>query len=278
MDVRLALVTGIVLAGCSFSLERIAADYGLQSSAVATDDFRHLVLSRPGIGASTRLYLYIEGDGIPWLGGRQPAPDPTPASPLALRLMAAHAADRTAHLAYLGRPCYFGFAREPGCGSSTWTSERYSPRVIASMVAAAESLVASGDYAELVLIGFSGGGTVARLMAPKIPRVAGLMTINANLHVASWVSVRGYLPLSGSLDPVDEGPLPAGVRHVQAIGLRDAVVPAAVTQSYRERHDDLVVWKYPDFDHVCCWLRSWPDILARFDEHLASAESARASR
>jgi pimeloyl-ACP methyl ester carboxylesterase len=278
MDARLALVAGIVVAGCSFSFERFAADYGLQSSRVTTDNFRHLALSRPGTGASHRLYVYIEGDGIPWIGGTQPARDPTPANPLALRLMAVHTADPAAHLAYLGRPCYFGLSKEPGCGPSTWTSDRYSPRVIASMAAAAETLVAAGNYTELVLIGLSGGGTVARLMAPKIPQVAGLMTINANLHVASWVSARGYQPLSGSLDPVDEAPLPTSVRHVQVIGLRDAVVPAAVTDSYRERHDDLVVWKYADFDHVCCWLSAWPDILARFDEHLALAGSTRASQ
>lgn len=271
MDIRLASLTAsALLAGCSTSVERLADRNGFDVSMIDTGAFRHVIVSRHGTGDGQRLYVYVEGDGMPWVRGVVPAPDPTPADPLALRLMARQAADPAAALVYLGRPCYFGLAEEPGCDPSLWTAGRYSAPVVSSMVAATNELIAAGDYTDVVLIGFSGGGTVTRLMAPQLDRVAGVLTVNANLHVAAWVSAHGYQPLSGSLDPIDEAPLPPQVLHVQAVGSRDSVVPRSVTDSYRVRHTNVLVWHYTEYDHVCCWLEIWPTILAQFDRHLST--------
>lgn len=268
----LSAAAGIVLAGCAFPIERFAERNRLDASVIETTAHRHLVLQREGDGPGLRLHVYIEGDGIPWEGGREPARDPTPRNPLALRLMV----DDSADVAYLGRPCYFGLSGDTACQPTLWTHQRYSAEVVSSMVQATHSLVAAGDYGEVVLIGFSGGGTIARLMARSIPELVGLLTVNANLDIERWVAAHGYQPLTGSLNPVDDLRLPPHVVHVQAVGSRDRVVPATVTSSYVRRHDDLIVWPYPAFDHVCCWLDVWPAILARFDEQLQSSRTARA--
>src|SRR5690606_28568542 len=117
-----------------------------------------------------------------------------------------------------------------------------SAAVVASMAQAVRTLVAEGGHEEVVLIGFSGGGTIARLMAPEVPGLIGLLTVNANLDVEEWAASHGYQPLSGSISPADAPGLPPHILHVQAIGTRDSVVPPAVTASYAARHDELVVW------------------------------------
>ena len=270
MRMLLPLVVGLVLAGCGFSVERFAERNGLETSIVEGTGFRHVVVRRFSYPPGNRLHIYIEGDGIPWVEGRRPADDPTPRNPLSLRLMAVDAADA----AYLGRPCYFGLAEDDACDHSSWTSGRYSAAVVSSMVAAARTLAVDGGYREIVLVGFSGGGTIARLMARQVPGLAGLLTVNANLDVELWAASHGYRPLTGSISPADDAALPPAVLHVQALGGADRVVPPAITESYRQRHDDLAVWLYPGFDHVCCWLASWPAILARFDEELAQRQAS----
>lgn len=264
------LVATVLLGGCAFSVEGFAERHGFEPSIVDGTGYRHIVLSRDSQQPAGRLHIYIEGDGVPWIRGVEPAKDPTPRNPLALRLMASDFRDA----AYVGRPCYFGLAGDDGCGASSWTSGRYSGAIVSSMAQVVRTLAAEGRYSEVVLIGFSGGGVIARLMARQIPNLSGLLTINANLDVEEWVTRRGFQPLTASMSPVDEAELPPHILHVQALGTRDRVVPQAVTDSYRRRHDDLVVWQYPEFDHACCWLADWPAILRRFDEQLESRQHA----
>lgn len=260
----------VLLGGCAFSVDGFARRHGLETSIVEGSGYRHVVVTRYAHQPAGRLHVYIEGDGVPWVRGVEPAEDPTPGNPLALRLMATDPADA----AYLGRPCYFGLSGDDGCDASSWTSGRYSSAVVASMAGAVRTLAAGHGYSEVVLIGFSGGGVIARLMARHIPELAGLLTVNANLDVHQWAARHGYLPLTDSMSPVDEARLPPHILHVQAVGARDLVVPQAITESYRRQHDDLVVWSYPEFDHVCCWLESWPSILQRFTKQLESREQA----
>lgn len=264
------LVASVLLGGCAFSVDEFAGRHGFESSIVDGTGYRHLVLSRDSQQPAGRLHIYIEGDGVPWIRGLEPADDPTPRNPLALRLMASDSADA----AYVGRPCYFGLAADDGCEAASWTSDRYSGAVVSSMAQVVRTLAAESRHDEVVLIGFSGGGVIARLIAWQIPNLRGLLTVNANLDVEEWAAKRGFLPLTGSMNPADEAGLPPHILHVQALGSRDRVVPRAVTDSYRRRHDDLIVWQYPEFDHACCWLAHWPAILRRFDEQLETRQRA----
>ena len=106
------------------------------------------------------------------------------------------------------------------------------------------------------------------LVAPHIPETIGLLTIAANLDTAAWTAVHGYLPLPNSLNPAAEDPLPKTILHVQAIGGKDQVVPPCVTDAYRNAGHQLEVWLYGDFEHRCCWVREWQDILEKFDRSL----------
>ncbi len=181
------------------------------------------------------LLVFLDGDGSPWVNyGSRVALDPTPRVPLALQL----AARTRASVLYLGRPCYFSVAGATGdqqCSSDLWTSKRYSPVVVDSMAAALNAFLAAHHFREVTLIGYSGGGTLAVLVAPRVPAVRTVVTIAANLDVAAWTTLHGYLPLEGSLSPVNEPPLPSRLQEWHLVGARDRNTPPDLNSRYWER-------------------------------------------
>jgi pimeloyl-ACP methyl ester carboxylesterase len=226
--------------------------------------FRHEIFASPR-RTDNVLYVFIEGDGSPWADhGTVAARDPTPLRPLALELAA-----RTAHsVLYLGRPCYFHVHADRACSTDLWTSARYSRAVVDSMVAATNRYAASGGFAHVILIGYSGGGALAVLMAPAVRDVRAVITIAANLDVADWVDLHGYLPLERSLDPASQPPLSLDIEQRHLIGERDINVPESVNGRYLRTLGVDRIWRYSTFDHVCCWVQQWPAILERIDRDL----------
>jgi pimeloyl-ACP methyl ester carboxylesterase len=51
------------------------------------------------------------------------------------------------------------------------------------MQAALERILASGHFDGVVLIGYSGGGTLAMLLAARVPETRGVITIAGNLDI-----------------------------------------------------------------------------------------------
>lgn len=252
----IAIAAGFLCAGCTTPVERFRAavdQAGLRSEIVRGAAFDHLVVKRPGRSEGP-LHVYIEGDGIPWRTPEQPADDPTPRTPLAFQLMQRDAGEAI----YLGRPCYFG-AGGRHCDTRVWTDQRYSDAVVTSMAAALDR--ARGDARRPVrLIGHSGGGVLATLLARRVRRVDGVITIGANLDVAAWAALHRYTPLAGSLDPMA---LPhAEVRERHLVGSDDRNVPPALLRRYARGRRNVEVIERPRFDHLCCWVEAWPDLLA----------------
>jgi pimeloyl-ACP methyl ester carboxylesterase len=257
----------LALCGCANRTERArhaAQQGGLAASIVQGTRYRHeIFVSNAPHGAV--LYVFIEGDGSPWSGnGREPERDPTPRRALALEL-----AVRTPRpVMYLGRPCYFSARSDVACRPSVWTSERYSSTIVESLVQVVNRFVADNAYRSVILIGYSGGGTLAVLMAPYIPTTAAVVTIGANLDVAAWSSWHGYLALEGSLSPAAQAPLRPDIRQWHLVGGRDLIVPESVSRRYLDTLRPDEIWRFPSFDHACCWVEEWPNILARIDAAL----------
>src|SRR5690606_13173615 len=105
----------------------------------------------------------------------------------------------------------------------------------------------------------SGGGTLATLLAAHLPAIA-VVSIAANLDVAAWTRLHGYLPLDGSLDPARQPPL-QGVAQVILTGGRDTQVPASSVAEYLRRNPQAAVRAHAGFDHRCCWVEQWQQIL-----------------
>jgi pimeloyl-ACP methyl ester carboxylesterase len=158
---------------------------------------------------------------------------------------------------YVGRPCYHGLSAAP-CSPALWTSGRYSEPVVASMAAAVRRVAVERSVERIVLIGYSGGGVLAVLLAARIPQTVGIVTIAANLDIDAWTDALGTPPLTDSLNPARQ-PAPSVCQRHYAGG-RDQAVPAAITRRGAASGAEVIV--IDDYDHRCCWVTLWPSVLA----------------
>lgn len=256
----IALAAVATLAACSTPAERFerrASELGFTSVLLQGTGFAHRSYVGQGITADDTLHVYIEHDGTPWASIDRVAEDPTPRSPYALELMAKDAGPRL----LLGRPCYFEAHIKPPCNPLIWTHERYSNEVVASMVAALRRYLDAHPFRHVVLIGYSGGGTLAWLIAGRLPETTGVVTIAANLDIAEWAAIHGYSRLTGSLNPATEPALSRAVSESHFVGGRDTNVPPSVVRSFARRHPQGIAIEIAGFDHTCCWIEGWPELL-----------------
>jgi pimeloyl-ACP methyl ester carboxylesterase len=237
----------------------------LAREVVHGDPFDHLIVRAPA-RRGPHLHVYLEGDGTPWIGGL-PARDPTPRRPLALALMASDPAPSL----YLGRPCYHGIPNR-ACTSRLWTAERYTEAVVASMEAAIKRIVAVENIEQIVWIGYSGGGSLAVLLAQRLRESTGVVTVAANLDIDAWTDWHGDPRLVGSLNPAREPPLLDRIVQIHYAGGRDRLVPVDIVRRGM-RGGRLVV--EPLFDHVCCWEQAWPTILDEVARAIPSRSAER---
>jgi pimeloyl-ACP methyl ester carboxylesterase len=261
------VVVSATIGACATPTQRtqqLARSGGLTPLSLRGTIFQHQGFAAAR-GTPGLLVLFIEGDGSPWVDGSpwieglRPAADPTARVPLALELAVA----TPASVLYLERPCYLQTTRPPECSEALWTSRRYSAEVVASMTAAAAGFIADHHFERVLVVGYSGGGTIAALMAKDLPHLSGLVTIAGNLDPETWTQLHGYLPLEGSLNPALEPPLPPQLKQWYLVGQRDSNVPASATARYFARVPPGRVWSYALFDHKCCWKREWPSIFAK---------------
>jgi pimeloyl-ACP methyl ester carboxylesterase len=252
----------LCLQGCSSAWVRLnntAQQAGVTRHVVAGEGFTHTIFVKAAahaIEASVDVVpvVFIEGDGLPWRNhGWQPNPDPRPLHALAFNLFLT-----TPNIAwYITRPCYDDSLATPACDSKVWTDARYSNENINSMAAALQRFAAQQQTSRLVLVGYSGGGALAVLLAARMPEVIGVVSIAANLDQQAWAQAHHYSPLIGSLNPAtDTGDL--RMPHVALHGQRDDNVPASTLTAFATSHPT-TRWQYIDsYDHVCCWERDWP--------------------
>jgi len=258
----LSIVIG-ALAACSTPAERIsheAASYGFTAQVIEARGFKHQVYRNKQQGSlpGPALHIYLEGDGSPWVNHERVASDPTPRTPLMLRLMAL---DGEPGL-YLGRPCYHGYASTPPCTPELWTDARYSENVIASMAQVLEKLIEAGETKSLVFFGHSGGGTLAMLLAERFPGTRAVVTIAGNLDIDAWARMHRYTRLHRSLNPASRPALDPDIHQLHLIGERDTNITPQLLEGFESRQQNSELVVVSDFDHRCCWTKLWPDVLA----------------
>ncbi len=208
--------------------------------------------AQPGAQA----HVYLEGDGRPWERGLIPAAEPTTRDSVVLPLMAGDPAPSL----YLGRPCYNGHTEDSGCSPELWTGARYGDRIVAGMTAALQRFAEQNRYRELVLIGHSGGGTLALLLAQRLPQTIAVVTLAGNYDIDRWTGYHGYQALQGSLNPALQPP--GRVPEWHLLGERDTIVPPALFETALRARPHAQVIRV-DADHSRGWQAIWPEILQR---------------
>ncbi len=254
-----AFIIAIGVVACSGPSQRIdelAHQQGYHRTVAEGAGFMHIAYIKGDLAGVDIVHVYLGGDGTPWTDRRRISRDPTPRNPLMLRLMGLDPSPGI----YLGRPCYHGLNLSPPCTAALWTGHRYSRQVVDSMTAALERLV--GTEKALVLLGYSGGGTLAMLLAERLPNVRGVVTVAANLDIDAWTRLHGYTPLRGSLNPALRPPLARHIHQLHIAGGRDRRVPAEIIRPVALRQHDARFLVLEEQDHKCCWGEAWPALLA----------------
>ena len=263
------------LAGCtatpaerSSAAGEIADRGGLTRATVRSQGFVLTTWSRlasPKDGApGGDINVYIEGDGYAWATSSDPSSDPTPLNPLALRLAAA---DSAPSVLYLARPCQF---RPPGtrdsCDTPFWTSHRFAESVVAALDGAMDRALPPSPRRRLTLIGYSGGGGLAVLLAARRTDVVAVVTVAGNIAHGVWTSHHKVSPLRGSLDPIDSAARLAAVPQLHLTGANDGIVPRLVADTFARRSPAsacIRVVTIADAAHDKGWLEKWPGLLSR---------------
>jgi len=265
----------LIVSGCSShflddregTANQLAASRGWIAKNISTRTFTLRAYKPVGNEGkpSKTLTVYIEGDGFAWRTRYTPSMDPTPDNPISLKMALA---DVSGNAAYLARPCQFTIDLDRDkCGYSLWTSARYSELVIRSMDEGVSALKVLAHAQRIKLVGYSGGGVVAALLAARRNDVAQLITVASNLDIDYWTRLHGVSPLSLSLNPAKMTAL-KNVPQIHYVGERDVIVPRSVAESFLRligRDINGTLRTITGVDHECCWPEIWPGLQRKLD-------------
>lgn len=265
----LLLLAGLVQTGCTSLRSRhetytqLARASAWHTYLVATSSF-DIAAAAPQrqVGAGP-LVVYLEGDGRAYLNPYHVSPDPTPISPLALRLAVADGLGGPK--VYLARPCQYTMpSHGRNCEPELWTTARYSASIIGAISEAIDQAKHNTRSEQVLIVGYSGGGALAVILAAQRRDVVAIVTVAANLDLAYWTQRDGLANLDGSLDPADFANAVSGIPQLHFAGAKDDVVGPDVVSAFLARMAHSASSRLVtlgDYDHECCWADAWPQLL-----------------
>lgn len=215
--------------------------------------------------------MYLEGDSLAFdASGTRVAASPPPVAPLALELAAE---DPAPAVAWLGRPCQLVTPADAvACEPGLWSDRRFSEPVVAALDRGLDALRAEAGADRLELIGYSGGGVLAALLAARRDDVVRLVTLSAPLALQAWRRLHAL----GPVDAADPARLAAprldATPQLHLAGARDAVVPEQILERYREARPEAtrLLVERVDVDHGG-WRPGWPERIAEIRRRLDPA-------
>ena len=205
------------------------------------------------------LMVYIEGDGLAWATRTLPSNDPTPDHPLALALAAQ---EPHPNVVWIARPCQYLPVINPGiCPPYYWTHGRFAPEAVRAIDEVVTQAKAAARARRIHLVGYSGGGGVAVLVAAGRSDVASVRTVAGNLDTAAFTRLHRVSPMTGSLNPASMARRLEQVPQLHLVGSDDAIVPAIIARGYVDamsRRDCARVVMVPGASHERGWIAAWP--------------------
>ncbi len=231
----LLLVVCCILSACHSAASRIstaktiAQEAGMKSVTIDSHPFLLRAYTRFS-KASSPITVYIEGDGMAWVSRNRPSLDPTPIYPTTLALAAL---DSAPSVAYIARPCqYIALERNAECTQDYWLQKRFAPEVINSINGAISFLVSKSGASGVHLVGYSGGGAVAALIAAQRDDILSLRTVAGYLDHVALNRSKKVSPLTGSLDPMQISAQLENLPQIHYVGSKDEVIPSWVAKGF----------------------------------------------
>jgi hypothetical protein len=202
------------------------------------------------------LTIYIEGDGASWLFRTIPPRNPTPQHSL---VVAMAASDPNPYVLYLARPCQFIDLRMvKECDESLWTDSRFSTQAITLLNQGIDEVLRLMPPLKLHLVGHSGGGTLATLIAAQRSDVNCLVTLASPLDLSAWTNALAIAPLLKSKNPAEPNANLKQIRQTHYLGENDRIVTKESIGRYRNFPPQTEFITVSGFDHRKFWVEHWP--------------------
>jgi hypothetical protein len=212
----------------------------------------------PKVKKSSKLRIYIEGDGRAWIHRSIPSADPTPKSNLVHNLLAQ---DQTHDVAYLSQPCQF--IMNASCNPDVWTFGRYSATALQSMNTVIDKIKKMNDYSEIELVGYSGGAAMALLLAAHRNDVTLIRTVAGNLVPSFTNEFHNVTPMPEAINPLDFANKLSTIKQIHFVGNNDNIIPINIANYYRAnmpKHNKISIVPVAA-SHAKGWVEHWQELL-----------------
>jgi hypothetical protein len=237
--------------------DKIGELYGFRKVLIKGGDF--WITTYQKITDKYKPYVfYIEGDGAAFSGKYRISENPTPKKRMFIQLASI---DTRPNVVYIGRPCqYTPVELNPKCSPQYWTHKRLSDDSVQAMNDVVNKINSNGQFS---LVGFSGGGGIAVLIAARNYMTKDILTIGANLDHVTFTSYHNVPPMIGSLNPIDYAKQIKHIPQIHISGGKDTVVPPFIGDKFVQESSSRCVKQkiFKDISHHHGWNKVWEYIL-----------------
>ena len=172
-------------------------------------------------------------------------------------------ADKRPNVIYLARPCQYdlNFIQNPFCNQEYWTNKRMSEDSIEGI---SKAITNATHRRPVHLVGFSGGGGIAVLVAQRNKAVASIMTIAGNLDIVAFNKYHHTVQWVESLNPLDFAGQVNNIPQLHVSGAHDDVVPPFIADRFVQASgDDHCITQFvaENAYHNSGWNKEWQKIL-----------------
>lgn len=205
--------------------------------------------------------IYIEGDGSAWRARNRLSADPSPHYGTTMQLAIL---DPNPNVVYLARPCqYSPQDLKTVCDSKYWSLARYSQEVVSALDSAISQIKMQYHAKQIHLIGYSGGGALAVLIASQRTDIASIRTVAGNLDLCTMDKIHDTTPLSESLDPLAVAKQVQHISQLHFVGGKDHIVPQIVAKNFVKESglDANAVVVINKASHNTHWDKHWLQLL-----------------
>ncbi|MDH5722060.1 MAG: hypothetical protein OEY94_01900 [Alphaproteobacteria bacterium] len=199
--------------------------------------------------------IYISGEG----GALGVSFNKAPENPVALHLATKDKAD---NLAYIARPCHYIGAEN--CAQKYWGGAEYSEDVINAYSLVLDDMAKRYDIKGFNLIGYSGGATIAALLADKRSDILSIRSVAGILDTDTYSAIHEKTAFEGPVNPSLIAVQIKDIPQFHFIGGKDEEVPPAVLHGYLQAtppsnciHNLMV----QEATHDKGWVDKWPELL-----------------
>jgi alpha-beta hydrolase superfamily lysophospholipase len=144
----------------------------------------------------------------------------------------------------------------PKCSNQYWTNKRMSED---SVVAINDVINSINNKQKFSLVGYSGGGGIAILVAARNYMVSDIITVAGNLDHKAFTTHHHVTPMSGSLNPIDYVRQVSHIPQLHISGGKDTVIPPFIAGEFVQRASSPCVKQqiFEGASHRVGWKEMW---------------------